>query len=637
MGAFSHCGLIDLALPFRIMTVSAYAFRECRQLTSVVFNTSCVLSVMSGGVFLNCSNLESVLLPDNMTLISNDAFHGCSRLKDLHIPSNVTLIGIRAFKGCEALERIVFSSELKLKCILESAFFGCGLHEMFIPDTVEIIDCEAFSNCVNLVTVRFGAESNISFLESGMFSHCTQLSSVHLPPDLIEIGDDLFLGCSSLQTIALPKSLVLFGPGSFRDSGITSLDFSSIAEIGESALVGVKLDNATFGRDLHLMGNRAFQDCVNLASVTFDKNCDFGCLSIAAFERCSHLTVISLPESMTTVGDNAFAECEELMYITLPEELKFINNSAFWKSGVVSIIIPDSVSYVGEGAFENCRHLQSISFSSKSNVTRFEWGAFRGCKSLTNISFPGSLKSIGSLAFWGCDSLEIILLPSGLNVIEEYGLSTTKVSTLRLPDSLVDVSSGAFGLNSELKSMSLGNGFAVFAFDAFVGCTSLAQLHLRGSMINPVICPAIQYEGFPRHGDVDITVDAGCQNHTVCGEPPGPRSTRTVSKKPTDSPTRSTVPHSTLLPTSTVLPRSTLLPTATPLSTPSRSPEATKKAKGKISTGALLGISTGSVVIVAVIVVICVVVFFKRRESIVLESVREGLDPDRHFEMISRV
>ena len=123
-----------------------------------------------------------------------------------------------------------------------------------------------------------------------------------------------------------------------------------------------------------------------------------------AFERCSGLTSVTIPDSVTSIGNYAFSECRSLTSVDIPDDVTSIGNGAFWNcSDLTSVDIPDSVTSIGYAAFLMCYSLTSVDIPD--GVTTIGEYAFYYCTGLTSVTIPGSVTSIGDRAFGDCTKL----------------------------------------------------------------------------------------------------------------------------------------------------------------------------------------------------------------------------------------
>ena len=123
--------------------------------------------------------------------------------------------------------------------------------------------------------------------------------------------------------------------------------------------------------------------------------------------RASNLLSISIPESITIIGNDAFANCRKLSSLVLPNSVQDIGKNAFNSSKLSSINIPDGITIIRTGTFSHCSSLRSIKIPD--TVTSLESGVFYSCSALDSVSLSANLTAIGSTCFYGCESLTSIV------------------------------------------------------------------------------------------------------------------------------------------------------------------------------------------------------------------------------------
>ena len=159
------------------------------------------------------------------------------------------------------------------------------------------------------------------------------------------------------------------------------------------------------------IGEEVFYKCTNITSITIPDSVTS--IGDFAFFGCSSLTSITIPESVTSIGSFAFQICSRLTSVDFgaKSQLVSIGNQAFYYcSGLTSITIPESVTSIGTSAFYGCSGLTSITIPE--SVTSIGTSAFYGCRGLTSITIPESVTSIGSSAFYQCSSLNEVTIES---------------------------------------------------------------------------------------------------------------------------------------------------------------------------------------------------------------------------------
>ena len=155
------------------------------------------------------------------------------------------------------------------------------------------------------------------------------------------------------------------------------------------------------------ISNNAFQNCTGLTSVTIPNSVTS--IGINAFQNCSGLTSVTIPNSVTSIGNYAFYYCTGLTSVTIPNSVTSIGNGAFYYCyRLTSVTIPDSVTSIGDYAFYNCTDLTSVTIPN--SVTSIGDNAFESCEGLPSVEIPNSVTSIGINAFGDCSKLSTITI-----------------------------------------------------------------------------------------------------------------------------------------------------------------------------------------------------------------------------------
>ena len=218
----------------------------------------------------------------------------------------------------------------------------------------------------------------------------------------------------------------------------------------------------------------AFENCSSLTSVVIPESVTS--IGHRAFYGCSSLTSVSLPEGLSSIESSAFSGCSSLTSVSLPEGLSSIESSVFRDcSSLTSVVFPDGLTSIGVSAFSGCSALASVSFPEE--LTSIRNFAFNGCSSLTSVSLPEGLTSIGEDAFRDCSSLTSVSFSEGLTSIGDsafYGCSS--LASVSFPEGLTSIGDSAFNGCSSLTSVSFSEGLTSIGGHAFEGCSSLASV-----------------------------------------------------------------------------------------------------------------------------------------------------------------
>ena len=168
----------------------------------------------------------------------------------------------------------------------------------------------------------------------------------------------------------------------------------------------------------------------------------------------TNITSITIPNSVTSIGDIAFYLCRGLTNVTIPNSVTSIGLYAFSHTSLTNITIPNSVTFIGDFAFFNSTNLTSITIPN--SVTSIGMQTFNYCTSLTSITIPNGVTSIGPSAFGYCTSLTNITIPNGVRSIGGWAFSNnTNLTSLTIPNSVTNIGEYAFNYCTGLTNIIL--------------------------------------------------------------------------------------------------------------------------------------------------------------------------------------
>ena len=234
---------------------------------------------IEGGAFYN-SKLESISIPNSVTVIGMGAFQSCNNLTSILIPESVEDIGVGAFTACAKLTSIEVKEENKTytsdagilysqdKTLLHTypagisgdftvpsfvitignqAFSGNDLlTSVTIPNTVTAISESVFNNCINLKSVMLSTA--LTEIPDRVFNNCSSLASINIPNGVSSIGRDAFNSCFDLATITLPFSITAIGEYAFKAcTGLTkvTVEWETPLEVPDNVFEQVNTSDVT--------------------------------------------------------------------------------------------------------------------------------------------------------------------------------------------------------------------------------------------------------------------------------------------------------------------------------------------------------------------------------------------------------
>ena len=406
---------------YSVTSIGERAFASCTGLTSVTIPNS--VTSIGAVAFGWCSNLTSVIIPNSVTSIGEQAFYDCNGLKDVYaLRTSPAEYGAaeNCFDGVPISIRNLHTLHVPTGCkdayastapwsrfsnIVEPAVTGIYYSYDRDTQTACVEHYEYVGDIVIPASVTLdGITYTVTSIEDYAFSECTGLTSITIPESVTSIGEDAFSWCTGLTSVHIPES---------------------VTSIGEEAFTGCTgLTSITIPNSVTSIGDRAFWACEGLTSITISESVTS--IGVQAFNGCSGLTSITIPNSVTSIGDYAFGGCYSLTSLSIGNSVTSIGAIAFYDCiGLTNVTIPNSVTSIGKDAFSGCRSLTSIQVDKDNTVydSREDCNAIIETASNTlvagcmNTVIPGSVTSIGEVAFNRCTGLTSITIPESVTSI----------------------------------------------------------------------------------------------------------------------------------------------------------------------------------------------------------------------------
>ena len=233
------------------------------------------------------------------------------------------------------------------------------------------------------------------------------------------IGNSAFSRCSSLTSVTIPNSVSSIGCAAFSNcSGLTSIDVA-LENTHYSSIDGVLYN---YAQDILIQCPGAKTSVTIPNSVTS--------IGESAFSGCSGLTSVTIPNNVTSIAWSAFSNCSGLTSIDVASEnthyssidgvlYNYAQDTLIQCPGAkTSVTIPNSVTSIGGGAFYGCSGLISVTIGN--NVTSIGDDAFYECSGLISVTIPNSVTSIGDYAFYECSGLTSVTIGNSVTSIGDY-------------------------------------------------------------------------------------------------------------------------------------------------------------------------------------------------------------------------
>lgn len=391
-------------------------------------------TAIANGAFDGKSNLVAVTLPDTLITIGDSAFAGTS-LTTLTIPASVESIGSEAFTDVETLTSVTFNEGLKT--IGANAFDGCSLlNTIALPNSLTSLGNNAFQYAGRDAAAADGTltiGTGLTEIPQSAFMGMSKTGgALTIPVGITKIGASAFYGMM-ISSVTIPEGVTEIGASAFASTkGLASVELpSTVTALGSRVFEGSAISTAELDGTFTAIPSYAFSLCENLNSITWqDGVTDIGDY---AFQNANKLKEIDLT-GIVNIGNYAFnpdsSQPSNGVYkATFSEGLKTIGNFAFADSPLMgdqgTVTLPSTVTAIGQQAFKGCKNIAKINIPGGVEV--ISSGAFRECSALVEVTIGEGVKTISSAAFMLCSNLDSITIPASVTSIADSALSSCDI------------------------------------------------------------------------------------------------------------------------------------------------------------------------------------------------------------------
>ena len=466
------------------------------------------VTAIGENAFENCYEVESVVLPDTITLIDAEAFFECQRITSLEIPDSVTTIGYRAFESLMSLTSLTIPAGVS--SIGARAFCGLDCPITVNPDNPYFCALDGVLYSKDMTTLKqatcagsgsFTVPAGVTVIDEGAFTF-TYYEEVLLPETLTTIGEWAFGGVHKLNSLSVPSSVTSIGSGAFHTYSETvfHLRFEHDAEASltvdewQNTPVVIQVPDVDH---IHPALTAAWpEDDPDVTYLPLSVEA-FGVYNGLKYSRRSEnsITIIgytnALPAKVvipaqingvpvTRIDDNAFRDCYAMTSVTIPESVTSIGDMAFsWCDGLTEVSIPASVVSMEFDdecpVFYHCDGLQRITVDPDNPCYTSDSQGILYDKAMTTLlQYP-------------LGRAEACVIPACVRRIEDYSFNFADVTAVTIPEGVEYIGEVAFSYCMNLTEITIPASVTYIGTYGFNMCTEMRVIafsHTAGDRIS---------------------------------------------------------------------------------------------------------------------------------------------------------
>lgn len=482
---YANSRLNKVYIPESVTRIRPNAFYDCMNITEI--NIPQNITEIEPYAFCGLNSLTEINLPDGLKTIGNSGLGGLISVKEIKLPDSLETIGAYAFCDLGA-ESIDFPSSVK--SIGEYAFSRAKLKTLEYPNAK--IGLKAFEDCLDLTTVTFSDAATT--LHERVFEGCVNLKEVYITEKITKIEDYAFFECPRLILITPMAYGVTFPTYKYiEDNNILHFFYFADPCTYECQQDGINyyLINTLYENvAVVLPGDYKEMESVTIPeSVTYNGN-TYTVKKIAdcAFDGCP-IKELSLPKTLTTIGEMAFRSCMHLSELNIPESVTYIGSIAFAQVGYKGNLVYPGCT-VGYGAFST-NHFEYVEVPE--GVTYLPKYVF-ALGTMGGLSLPESLERIATYAFHAQKVNGTVIIPAKTFLEEEAFCSVPGLKKVIISEGMTSLPSKmSFDNCSDLELVYLPKSLTYIDYECFNRCPSAIFCVYENSYAHEFV----EKKGFP--------------------------------------------------------------------------------------------------------------------------------------------